>query len=71
MNIIINSTSTAISNVYSGQLALAEILSSFPHLHFGCSVSKRSLLFFVKRLESAKVVKFQGVLFWDVICKNY
>ena len=31
---------------------------------------KRSLTFFVMRRESAEVVKFQGVLFWDVICKN-
>jgi len=70
MTMIINSTSLAISNVYSGQQALAEILSSFPRLHFGCSVPKRSLPFFVMRLESAKVVTFQGVLFWDVIYKN-
>jgi len=70
MTMIIKSTSTAISKVHSGQQALAEILSTFPHLHFGCSVSKRSLPFFVMRPESAEVVKFQGVLFWDVICKN-
>jgi hypothetical protein len=70
MTMIINNTSTAISNVYSEE-ALAEILSSFPHLHFGCSVSKRDLTFFVMRFESAEVVKFQGVLFWNVICKNY
>ena len=67
---IINSTSTAISNIYSAQQILAEILSSFSHLNFGCSVSKRSLPFFVMRLEFAEVVKFQEVLVWGVICKN-
>jgi hypothetical protein len=70
MIMIINSTSTAISSVYSGQQARAEILSSFPHLHFGCSVSKRGLTFFVMRLESAEIAKLQGVIFWDVICEN-
>jgi hypothetical protein len=70
MIMIINSIPTATSNVYSGQQALADILASFPPIHFGFSVSKRNLPFFIMRLESAEVAKIQGILFWDVICEN-